>query len=132
MRDRILELLKQKGRPLPADQVLSEAVGVHSPNTATADKVLKAMLRDDPSFRNQGGLWSLSGAPATGVNLPLNRAAILFIEQARDSRNLLHVRGVMMIPENGFTASFGLIGDRPRFSVLRRIHGAGKGRVLVC
>jgi hypothetical protein len=132
MRDRILEVLKQKGRPLPADQVLSEAFGVHSPNTATADKVLKAMLRHDPSFRNEGGLWSLSGAPAAGVSLPLSRAAVLFVEQARDSRNLLHVRGVVMIPENGFAASFGLIADRPRFSMLRRIHGAGKGRVLVC
>jgi hypothetical protein len=45
MRDRILRLLRQKNRPLPADQVLSEALGVHSPSTATADKVLKAILR---------------------------------------------------------------------------------------
>lgn len=132
MRDRILELLKRKGRPLPADQVLSEAIGVHSPNTATADKVLKAMLRGDPSFRHEGGFWSLSGAPAANAALPLSHAAIVFVEQARDSRDPLHVRGALTIPESGFTASFGLLGEHARFSVLRRIRGTAKGRILVC
>ena len=131
MRDRILELLRQKNRPLPADQVLSEALGVHSPNTATADKVLKAILRNDPCFRNAGGRWSLSGAPEIDAAQPLRRAAILFIEQATGSRDPLHVRGALTIPETGYTASFGLLGERPGFAMLGRIRRSIEGRVLI-
>ena len=132
MRDRILDLLRQKGRPLPADQVLNEALGVHSPNTATADKVLKAILRNDPSFKNDAGCWSLREVPEADAAQQLSHAVILFVEQAKGSRDPLLARGALTIPQTGFTASFGLLGESAAFTMPIRIRRSIEGRVLVC
>jgi hypothetical protein len=132
MRDRILELLRQKGRPLPADQVLNEALGIASPNTTTADKVLKAILRNDPAFKNSGGRWSLRELPAADIARPLSQAAILYLEQAKGSRNPLLVRGALVIPQTGFAAPFGLLGNSARFRMPGRVRRSIDGRVLVC
>ena len=127
MRDRILELLKQEGRPLPANQILSEALGVRSPNTATADKVLKAILRNDPRFKNKAGHWSLRETPEIGSPQPLTRAAILYAEQAEGSRDPSLFRGALVIPQTGFAASFG-----PSSGIPSRVRRSVEGRVLVC
>jgi len=132
MRDRILELLRQKGRPLPADQVLSEALGVRSPNTATADKVLKAILRNDPHFKSSAGNWSLREAPKVIPPRPLGHAAILYMEQAIGSSDPLLVRGALFIPQTGFAASFGPPPESGSLNIPSRVRRAIEGRVLVC
>jgi predicted GIY-YIG superfamily endonuclease len=132
MRDRILELLRQKGHPVPADQVLSEALGVRSPNTATADKVLKAILRNDPHFKNSAGNWSLREAPKVNPPRPLAHAAILYVEQAEGTRDPLLIRGALIIPQTGFTSSFGPPAERGSLTVSSRVRRAVQGRVLVC
>lgn len=132
MRDRIVELLRQTHRPLPADQVLSEALGVRSPNIATADKVLKAILRNDPQFRNSGGYWSLREAPKAGPPQTLGRAAILYVEQAEIPGDPFLVRGALIVPQSGFVASFGPGGQGANFTIPSRVRRSIEGRVLVC
>ncbi len=130
MNDRILEFLRQKSRPLPADQVLSEALGVRSPNTATANKVLKAILRNDPRFKNTAGHWSLRETPKVNAPHPLDHAAILYVEQAEGSGDPLLSRGALIIPQTGFVASFGRRGDGA--GIPSRVRRFIEGRVLVC
>lgn len=64
MHDRIAGYLEQAGRPMPAGQILREALNILSPNAAAADRVLKGILGSDPRFRRQHGLWLLAARAA--------------------------------------------------------------------
>ena len=88
MHERIARYLDQAGRPLPAEQILREALNILSPNTVAADRVLKGILGPDPRFRREHGLWSLStrAAPraveAAALSLQWNGAYPLFFKGA--------------------------------------------------
>ena len=132
MRDRILELLRQKSRPLPADQVLSEALGV-----AFAEHRDRGQgAEGDPPQRSclpkQRRALVAARSAAADVAQPLSQAAILYLEQAKGSRDPLLVRGALIIPQTGFAASFGLLGNAAGFAMPGRVRRSIEGRVLVC
>jgi len=66
MRDKIAKYLENG--PRPARQILREALNIESPNSATAEVILKSLAGTDPRFRARGGLWSLvKSIPAQAV-----------------------------------------------------------------
>jgi hypothetical protein len=64
MREKIAGYLEKAGRPLPAEQILREALNILSPNSFAAERVLKGILGSDPRFHRSQGLWRLTARSA--------------------------------------------------------------------
>jgi hypothetical protein len=131
MRERILEFLKAQKKPLAADIILREALGIDSPNAATAEKVLEALVRRDPRLRKAEGLWSAKVAAHESAGRSLNGLGIIFIEQSTGASGAADVRGAAFVPETGFLARFGVGGEQPDRLALPRIQKALRNRLLV-
>ncbi len=131
MHERILEFLRTQKRPLAADTILREALGVDSPNAATAEKVLEALVRRDPRLRKAKGLWSARVAADGSPGRSLSDLGVVFIEQAAGALGTADVRGAAFVPETGYLARFGIAGERPDRTTLPRIRKALKNRMLV-
>jgi hypothetical protein len=94
MRDKIAEYLKTAGRPLPAQEILRDALRIQAPNSSTADSLLKSILGSDPRFLRRRGLWRLvlQASPA-----PIKIAALVFQcnrSQPLFFRGAVHLAGI--------------------------------------
>ncbi|NWG14095.1 MAG: nucleotide excision repair endonuclease [Acidobacteria bacterium] len=132
MRDRIFEFLKTQKKPQAADTILREALGVDSPNAATAEKVLEALVHSDPRFLNIEGFWSATETVCGSTDSELDRFGVVFLEQAVGASATGSVRGAVFVPETGFLARFGAASEQPDRVVLPRIQKALRDRPLVC
>jgi hypothetical protein len=68
-------------------------LNIRSPNTVTADRVLQAMIGDDPRIQFIGGLWSATSNQAASPKNDYRRAVALFIQKPRSAAHLLCIRG---------------------------------------
>ncbi len=130
MRERILEFLRTKKKPMAADTILREAVGIDSPNAATAEKVLEALVRRDPRFHRTKGLWSAKVAANESPDSSLNDFGVVFIQESSGGSGT-DVRGAAFVPGSGFLIRFGVAGQKPDGVTLPRIQNALRNRVLV-
>ena len=127
MRERLFRYLQEASQPVPATRVLREVLNIISPNTPAAHKLLQTIVAGDRRFHSSHGLWQVHATgPAT--QLDLHRTAVLFLEQARGSRDPLWLRGAVRLPETGF--EFG--GDTPLLPAdLVEVARMLQGRILV-
>ncbi len=131
MHERILEFLKKRKAPMAADTILREALAIDSPNAATAERVLEALVHGDPRFRKSKGLWSARVVADASPGRSLNGLGVIFIERSTGVSGTVDVRGAAFVPETGFLARFGVAGERPDRVTLPRIQKALRNRLLV-
>jgi hypothetical protein len=95
IRDRIHDLLKKTGLPLPASQILQEALNICSPNNLAAQKVLLGILGDDPQFGHREGQWFLRSAPSPSPLHLRQKTVFLVVQRAHQSTDPIHMRGAL-------------------------------------
>ncbi len=95
--ERILKYLEQVGKPVPAAQVLLDALNIRSANELAAGKVLRAIVGRDPRFHILGGLWTAGPTRPDGPAPGTGRTATLFIEAGAQPG---WARGAMYFPED--------------------------------
>lgn len=93
MHDRILRYLKKAGIPLPAIQILRDALNIHSKDASVSDIVLRNILENDRRFRFSRGLWQ-ANREAEEQDSDFG-AALIHIES---SDQPLYLRGALFLP----------------------------------
>ncbi len=95
MRNRILHYLRSVGSPQTSGRILESVLKIRSPNAASADRVLQAIIGDDPHFQFAEGAWR-PRAPRP-EDLAKNRlpAMTLFIQRPDVKANPMCMRGAI-------------------------------------
>jgi hypothetical protein len=103
MRERIVKYLQRIGRPLSTDEILGECLKIHSPNPATAEKLLSAIVGSDPRISHKGGFWRLGTGSRAREPGGLRRPAALYIERSFSRSARERVRGALVSGTSGLT-----------------------------
>ncbi len=106
MREKIADYLKKNGRPVPADQILRDVLRIFSPNSLTADTVLKGILKGDARFRRSTSGWILV---ARMNGLRALEIAALYLEEG--TCNPTYCRGAIHIPKHNSSREFRRTAD---------------------
>lgn len=97
MRDRIFKFLAEVARPVSAAEILQAVLGILSPNQASAEKLLKGIVRSDPRIHSSNGLWRADPIGTDESCESLETAASLFVEKAERIASFA-ARGAVHVP----------------------------------
>lgn len=98
---RILDFLAQQARPVPAAEILEEVLGIHSPNAAAAQRVLRGIVGDDPRLRPEGGRWALTNLSREETGAAWRAIAALHVQAPARRHVPAMVRGALHVALSG-------------------------------
>ena len=122
MRDRLVNHLQRSGRSLSADELLRECLDIHSPNSATAEKLLAAILGSDPRVIHRGRFWRFNSGARAKEPSAFRRPAALYLERSSSGSALDNLRGALVSGTSGLIWQFDLSKEHglPDVAGLRR------------
>lgn len=118
VRRRILDYLAKQARPMPAAAILQEALGIHSPNAAAAERVLRGIAGDDPRLRAEGGRWSCATVPREETGSAWQAIAALHVQALAGRHFPAMTRGALHVSVSGRREDF-LFAEAPGTRRLR-------------
>jgi len=133
MRDRILHYLAGVGSPQTSDQILSTVLKIRSPNAVTADRVLQAMIGNDPRLQFKDGRWRPCPQHAASPEKIYHSTVALFIQKPGSGAHPLSMRGGLCRKDTDEALEFDLTRSLQGLDVkvLKSWAAATEGELLI-
>jgi hypothetical protein len=130
MRERVFQYLEQAKKAVPCDEILRDALKIHSLNALAAERVLDGILAKDPRFqRDARGFWYIADAASHHPPVALCHRATLFIQTAGGRIDDPLVRGAILVSGQDRACEFALAGVVSP-EALRETRSEADGRIL--